>query len=374
MTGFQSAAFKLKTFKKSLSLELISTAGGVFLILLGIVVAQRAGNLIRLVSKGILPNDAIGTLLGFNMVKFLPMILSLAIFLAVLLTLTRWHRDSEMVIWFGSGLGLNQFIRPILSFAMPVIIIITLLSMLVMPWATQKAEEYRVQLKNRDELASVSPGVFKESRSGDRIYFVESFDKLGYEVKNIFVQSTQHQKTGVIVASSGSRQKESNGDNFLVLEQGRRYQSKPNSAEVSTTEFERYAIRIETKEAAPEANSTQAKPTQSLLNDNASADKAELQWRLAIPVSALVLVLLALPLSFVDPRAGRSLNVMFAILIFIIYNNALSIFQAWITQDRISPIVGLWPVHFFFLLLTLYMFYRRNHLLPLLPQLFKKKH
>lgn len=366
--------FNLKTFKKSLSLELISTAGGVFLILLGIVIAQRAGNLIRLVSKGILPNDAIGTLLGFNMVKFLPMILSLAIFLAVLLTLTRWHRDSEMVIWFGSGLGLNQFIRPILGFALPVIVIITLLSLLVMPWATQKAEEYRVQLKNRDELSSVSPGVFKESRSGDRIYFVESFDKLGFEVKNVFVQSTQHQKVGVIVAGSGSRQKEENGDNFLVLEKGRRYQSKPDSAEVSNTEFERYAIRIETKEAAPEANSTQAKPTQSLLTDNASADKAELQWRLAIPISAFVLVLLALPLSFVDPRAGRSLNIMFAILIFIIYNNALSIFQAWITQDRLSSAIGLWPVHIAFLLLTFYMFYRRNHLLPLIPQLFKKKY
>lgn len=344
------------------------------LILMGIVIAQRAGNLLRLVSKGILPNDAIGTLLGFNMVQFLPMILSLTIFLAVLLTLTRWHRDSEMVIWFGSGLGLNQFIRPILSFATPIILIITLLSLMVMPWATQKAEEYRVQLKNRDEFSTVSPGVFKESRAGDRVFFVESFDKLGYEVKNVFIQSTQHQKVGVIVSSKGSRQNEENGDNFLVLEQGRRYQSLPNSAEVSTTEFERYAIRIETKEATPDNSSTQAKPTQSLFADNASADKAELQWRLAIPISAFVLVLLALPLSFVDPRAGRSLNVMFAILIFIIYNNALSIFQAWITQDRISALIGLWPVHGFFLLLTFYMFYRRNHLLPLMPKFFKKKY
>lgn len=340
---------------------------------MGIVIAQRASNLLRLVAKGILPNDALGTLLGFNMIKFLPMIFSLAIFLAVLLTLTRWHRDSEMVVWFGSGLGLNQFIRPILSFATPVIIVITLLSLLVMPWAIQKAEEYRVQLKNRDEFATVSPGVFKESRTGDRVYYVESFDNLGNEVKNVFVQSKQHNKIGVIVASKGSRFQAENGDNFLVLDQGRRYQTKPNSVEISTTEFERYAIRIETKEAAPDSDSTQAKPTETLLSDNTSADKAELQWRLAIPISAFVLVLLALPLSFVDPRAGRSPNIMFAVLIFIIYNNALSIFQAWITQDKISAMVGLWPVHGFFLLLTFYMFYRRNHLLPLMPLFLKKK-
>jgi lipopolysaccharide export system permease protein len=364
----------LKIFKKSLASELISTAGGIFLILIGIVVAQRAAYLVRSVVVGFIPNDAIGTLLGFNMVRFLPMILSLAIFLSVLLTLTRWHRDSEMVIWFSSGLGLNKWIKPILSFAIPVIVIITILSMIVMPWAIEKGEEYKTQLKNRDDLSSISPGVFKESRDGDRIYFVESFDQLGYQVKNIFVQSTQHQKTGIIVSAYGSRQKQENGDNFLVMEKGRRYESKPNSAEVSTTEFERYAIRIETKETTVEPSTTKSKPTTKLITENTPTSHAELQWRLAIPISAFILVLLAIPLSFVDPRAGRSLNMMFALLIFVIYNNVLSVFQAWVSQGRISPLIGLWPVHGFFLLFTFYLFYRRNHLLPLIPQLFKKKH
>lgn len=339
-----------------------------FFILIGIVIAQRAGYLVQLAAKGILPNDAIQTLLGFNMVKFLPMILSLSIFLSVLLTLTRWHRDSEMVIWFSAGLGLNRWIRPILTFAVPVIAVILILSLWVMPWATQKGQDYKVQLKSRDELSSISPGVFKESNSGERVYFVESFDELGNVVKNIFVQSIQHQKTGVIVASAGRRVKEKNGDNFLVLEKGRRYEGKPNSAEVSTTEFEGYAVRVLAKEAAPEPYTRQAISTQQLLQENNSGNNAEFQWRLAIPLSALILAILAIPLSFVDPRAGRSLNLIFALLIYIIYNNILSIFQAWVTQGRLSPLIGLWPVHLFFLLFTLYLFYRRNHLLPLLPR------
>ncbi len=322
----------------------------------------------QLAAKGILPNDAINTLLGFNMVKFLPMILSLSIFLAVLLTLTRWHRDSEMVVWFSSGLSITQWIRPILTFAIPVIVVITLLSLLVMPWAIQKGQDYRVQLKSRDELSSITPGVFKESNSGDRVYFIESFDELGNVVKNIFVQSTQHQKTGVVVASLGSREKVKNGDNFLVMEKGRRYEGKPNSAEISTTEFERYAIRIQTKEAAPEPYTRQAISTKQLLQNTDSGNKAELQWRMAIPISALVLVLLAIPLSFVDPRAGRSLNLIFAIVIYIIYNNILSIFQAWVTQGRLNAMIGLWPVHLIFLMLAFYLFYRRTHLLPLMPK------
>jgi lipopolysaccharide export system permease protein len=362
----------LKLFNKSLSQELISTAGATFLVLIGIVIAQRAGFLVRIAAKGWIPNDAITTMLGFNMIKFLPMILSLTIFLSVLLTLTRWHRDSEMVIWFSSGLGIARWIRPILKFALPVVIVIALLSFLVMPWATQKVEDYRVQLKSRDELSAISPGVFKESNNAERIYFVESFDQLGNVVKNVFVQSTQHQKTGVIVASQGTRIKAENGDNFLELQNGRRYESKPNSPEVSTTEFERYAVRVETKEVAREPDNADALSTTLLVKSDNLKHKAELQWRLAIPISAIVLVLLAIPLSFVDPRAGRSLNLMFAVLIYVIYSNMLSIFQAWVTQGKIHYWIGLWPAHILFVLLAVYLYYRRTYLLPVLPKIFSR--
>lgn len=345
----------------------MSSAAAIFLIVLGIVVAQRAGNIVRQVSRGILPNDAIGTILTFSLIKLMPMVLSLAVFLAVLMTLTRWHRDSEMVIWFGAGLGLKQWVVPILRLLSPMILIITLLSLFVMPWATDKAEAYRQQLKKRDELSSLSPGTFKESRGGDRIYFIESFDRLGYEVKNIFVQTYEKEKTGIITARNGRRYKSPNGDNFIVLEHGHRYETTPSTLEVSTTEFERYDIRLETKESTPDPTTTQAKPTKALIDDASSADHAELQWRLAIPISAIILVLMAIPLSFVNPRAGRSLNMMFAVLIFIVYNNILSIFQAWVTQGKISHMVGLWPVHALFLVLTIYLYYRRHHLKPLLP-------
>lgn len=357
-------------FKRSLLQELISTATGAFLILVGIVIAQRAGNLIRLAAKGILPNDAITTMLGFNMVKFLPMLLSLTLFLAVLMTLSRWYRDSEMVIWFSAGLSLNNWIRPVMMFTIPVIVVITALSLFIMPWATHKAEDYSTQLKSRDDLASISPGVFKESKHADRVFFIESFDELGNIVKNIFVQSIQHQKLGIIIAEKGSRYVEKNGDHFLLMEKGRRYEGMRGTAEFSTTEFERYAIRVENNEVKQEPPSIQTKSSHQLLSNGTNADKAELQWRLAIPISALILTLLAIPLSALDPRAGRSANFVLALIIYMIYNNLLSIMQAWVSQGKVHEIIGLWPVHALFLLLTIYMFYRRSRQLPILPNVF----
>ncbi len=354
-------------FRRSLQQELISTAVGALLILIGIVVAQRTGNLIRLAAKGILPNDAIGTMLGFNLIKFMPMILSLTLFLAILMTLSRWYRDSEMVIWFSSGLSINSWIRPVLTFVGPVIVFISILSLFVMPWASNKGEQYLTQLKNRDELASISPGVFKESSNGERVFFIESFDELGNVVKNIFVQSMQHQKLGIVVAAQGSRYVEKNGDHFLLMQNGRRYQGVPGTAEFSTTEFEKYAIRVEAKEAKKEPPSAQSKSSSELLQTKDNSSNAELQWRLAIPISALILALLAIPLSALDPRAGRSANFALAIIIYIIYNNLLSIFQAWVVRGQISAALGLWPVHLLFLVLTIYLFYRRTLQLPILP-------
>ena len=354
-------------FRRSLLQELVSTATGAFLILVGIVIAQRAGYLIQLAAKGILPNDAITTLLGFNMVKFLPMLLSLTLFLSILMTLSRWYRDSEMVIWFSAGLSINSWIRPVMTFAIPVIALISILSLLIMPWATNKGDDFRTQLESRDDLASISPGVFKESSSAERVFFIESFDELGNIVKNIFVQSIQHQKLGIIVASEGRRMAEKNGDNFLIMQHGRRYQGTRGTADFSTTEFEKYAIRVEPAEVKQEPIRTMSKSTKELFLSTNNANSAELQWRLAIPISALILGLLAIPLSAVDPRAGRSANFALALVIYMIYNNLLSIMQAWVTQGKVYASVGLWPVHLLFLTLTIYMFYRRTLQLPILP-------
>jgi lipopolysaccharide export system permease protein len=278
-----------------------------------------------------------------------------------------------MIIWFSSGQGLYAWIRPILSFTTPVIILIAMLSLLVTPWATNKSGEYKTQLKKQDELATITPGVFKESKHANRVYFVESFNQLGASVNNIFIQSVQHQKLGVIVARQGHRETMSNHDDFLIMEQGRRYETTPETAEFSSTTFEKYAVRLEAKETKEvPVTPIQAISSDKLLSQRSPANNAEIQGRISTPISALILVFLAIPLSFVDPRSGRSGNIAMAILIYIIYNNLISITQAWLVQGKLNPMVGLWPVHLLFLSLTIYLFYRRAFQLPILPRLWLK--
>lgn len=355
-------------FKRTLLLELFSTALSSFVVLLGIMVAQRITNYLGYAARGSVASDAIGALLGFSLLKFLPLLLTLTVFIAVLMTLSRWHRDSEMVVWFTSGQGIYALIRPVLAFATPIIAIIALLSMFVSPWATQKGIDFREQMESKDEFSAMAPGVFKESKNAERVFFVESFSSLQHKVNHIFVQSSQHEKLGIMVAQEGSQATEKNGDTFLTLVNGHRYEGKPNTPEFGVMEFERYTLRVEPAEAKHEPPSPKSTSSLQLFQERSPDNNAELQWRLSLPISAFLLVLLAIPLSFVDPRAGRSANMIMALLVYIIYNNFLSILQSWVARGKLSPLIGLWPAHAAFLLLFVYLFYRRLFLLPLLPR------
>ena len=354
-------------FKTSLTKELFYTSLSTILILAGVVIAQRSVYIFRLAAKGIIPNDAIDTILVFNLLKHLPLLLSLTLFLTVLITLTRWYKDSEMVIWFSSGMGLSSFIKPIIMFSLPIIILITALSFYISPWAVHKAEEFKKGLKSRDELATITPGVFKESQSDNRIFYVEGFSELGNIVKNIFVQSVQNGKLGIVIANEGVREENKRGEDYIIMKEGRRYEGQSNSQEFSTTYFKEYGILIEKE--APKIISVgevyEAKSTLELLASESSRYKAELYWRLSLPISALLLVFLAIPLSVINPRSGRSANIILALLLFVIYNNLLGVSHSIVSISKTTILYGLWPVHLSFATIAIYLFYRRSLNLPL---------
>lgn len=346
-------------FRSSLLRELATSAAATFLVLLGISITTQLVRLLGQAASGQITSTGVVALLGFTLVGYLPILLSVTLFIAVLMTLTRSYRDSEMVVWFSCGQGLTSWVRPVLTFALPLVLTIATLSLLLSPWAVEKAEEFRRQMDSRDDVAQVTPGVFHESRRADRVYLVEEVAGRSNLVANVFVSSTQHGKLGVMVAQSGFQETAANGDRFLVLQNGRRYEGAPGSTEYKIFEFERYAMRIEMADAAARAPTTKMMPTLDLLRDPTPRNLGELSWRVGLPASALILCLLAIPLSFVNPRAGRSMNIVLAILVYMVYSNVLSIMQATIAQDRINVFAGMWGVHAGMLLLLAAMFYRR---------------
>jgi lipopolysaccharide export system permease protein len=356
-------------FHKTLLREMTSTALATFLVLLGIVLATQLVRLLALAAGGAITSTSVIALLGLTLIGFLPTLLSLTLFVSVLMTISRAYRDSEMVVWFCSGVSLTRWVRPVLMFALPLVFTIGVLGFALSPWAAGKAEDYRKILDSRDDASAISPGVFRESRQADRVYFVEKVSTSDNHLANVFVGSTQHGKTGVMVAQQGFQEIAPNGDRFLVLMNGHRYEGEPGHADFKIYEFERYAVRIEMREAI-RAPGTKNMQTLDLIEQGKPRHLGELSWRIGLPLSALLLALLAIPLAFVNPRAGRSMHLILAVLVYMIYVNLLSVIQASIAQSRLHIVPGLLLLHTTVALLLLALFYRRLSVFSL-ARLFK---
>ena len=354
-------------FHRAVVREFANTALATFFVLLGITLTTQLVKLLGQAAKGIITPTGLMALLGFTVVNYLPVLLSLTAFIAVLLTLMRSYRDSEMVVWFSSGLSLTRFIRPVLMFAVPLVITIAVVSLVLAPWAVSKSEDLRRLMDSRDEVAAITPGVFRESNRSDRVYFVEEISGADNMVGNVFVSGTQHQKLGVMVAQRGFTERAENGDRFLVLLDGRRYEGSPGAADYRIYEFKRYAMRIDIGGLAERAPTSKSLSSLELVSDPTARNMSELSWRIGVPLRALILALLAIPLSFVNPRSGRSLNLVLALLLYMTYSNVMSIAQAWIAQGRMN-LAGAMSIHVVMTAVLLIFFYRRLSTTPLLAR------
>jgi lipopolysaccharide export system permease protein len=349
-------------FLRAAQREFAQTAIAVFVALFAIMLTTQLIRLLGQAAGGATASEAVAALLGFSAINYLPVLLSLTLFIAILLSLSRVYRDSEMAVWFSCGVPLTQWIRPVLRFALPVVAVIAVLALFLTPWANDKREDYQERMDQRGDVARVSPGAFRESASGDRIFFVESVSDENGEnsrVKNVFINSIQHGREGVMVAANGHTMVAENGDKFVVLTNGRRYEGEPGSNEHRIMEFASYAIRMETKENKQIERAARNLSTFELVSNWIPLNKGELLWRIGIPLSALTLALLAIPLSFVNPRAGRTSNLLFALLTFMVYSNLLSVSRAWVVQGKIPFGVGVWAVHVLMFVVLVAMFWKR---------------
>ncbi len=346
-------------FQRSLTREFSAIGGAVIGVLVAITVVQQLVLLLRRATQGVVEPEAVIALLGFSLLGYLPVLLALALFIGVLLTLTRSYRDSEMPIWFSSGLSIVAWVQPVLKFGIPIVLLTGLLSFFLTPWALSESAEYLRILKSKDDIARLSPGSFIESPGSNQVFFIDKTSDKESELNTIFAQYVQGERTGVVVAEKGYQEITPKGEKFLVLEHGRRYEGTPGALDFRIVDFERQKIRIEAREAKAEDPNSRRLSTWALITNPTAEGMAELHWRIALPVAALILALMAIPLSFVNPRSGASWNLILAMLTFFLYYNLLKIFEAWTSQGQIPVWLGLWPVHIGMIATLLVLFSRQ---------------
>ena len=347
-------------YRRALTREMGLTTGAVLTVLVAIALVVLFIRLLGDVARGELANEAVFAFLGFSLLYFLPVLMTIALFAGVLLPLSRMWRDSEMIIWFNAGLSLTQWMRPVLTFAVPFSLVILLLTLVLNPWLQTKKSEYRQDLRSRSESTLIAPGLFAESGTSQRVYYVESLNPLTGIVRNVFMQSRIDGQLGLVVAREGSHTQLPDGSRYLVFKEGRRYEGTPGQLDYRIVQFERYWMRLDPVATGDQVTSIRQASVNELLADATPPARAELLWRLGVPVSALILAVMAIPLSYVNTRARRSYGLVIALLLYFVYNNLLSLSQAWVAQSKLNPWAGMLSSHLLMLLAVVALFYLRT--------------
>lgn len=353
----------LMIFRRSLVSELANTAGAVFTVIFSIVLTIGLVRILGMAAGGRIDSGTVVEMVVYQALVNLAPLLAVSLFIAVLMTLTRSWLDSEMVVWFSSGgISLTAWIRPVLRFSIPIIILIAALSVVISPWAKGQSNMNREVYAQRDDVERLAPGRFTEISGGDQVFFIEEVSDDGLSVKNVFLTETRTDKQMVVVADSGNIFVNEDGDRYVVLHDGRRYEASAGSGEYRITDFETYALRIDVKpERAIQMTEVDTQPLPMLMaHSNDPEVKAELFWRISWPIAALNLILIAIPLSFTNPRAGRSLNMAVALLLFVLYLNGISVGETWVRQQTMSLPVALIVLNGAFSLFALVLFLRRT--------------
>ena len=331
-------------FHSSLRKELARSFGATLIVLVTIVMTMMLIRTLGQASQGSVNPSEVGLVMGFTMLGHLPTVLTMSLFIASVGTLSRMYLESEMVIWLASGQGLRTFLKPMLRFAWPMLLVVSLLVLVVWPWSNQQISELKERFERRGDLERVSPGQFQESASGLRVFFVDKDSVENKEGKNVFISSSDHGKQAM-TSSKGGRIELVNDERFLILNVGQRVEQTMGESDLKVSEFKVYGTRIGQDVKAATEPPPKATNTLRLIQNPTPNNLGELAWRLGLAMAALNLLVIALAVTSANPRVGRGGNLALALFIFVVYYNFINLGQSWISSGKFALIPFLLVLH-----------------------------
>ncbi|HWH82669.1 MAG TPA: LPS export ABC transporter permease LptF [Burkholderiaceae bacterium] len=323
-------------FDSTLRRDLARNFGATLVVILTIVLTMMLIRTLGLAAGGqVAPQDVV-LLLGYIALGHLPTMLALSLFIAVVATLARMYRESEMTIWFASGVGLTRFVRPVLRVCWPVLLVIGVLALFVWPWQNQRGVELKERFERRSDLSRVAPGQFQTSSDGTRVFFIERDPTDSRTGRNVFILTSLPGAESVTSARSG-RVELLGDDRFLTLSRGQRNEENLATGDKTLARFEAYSARAGERVISGMDNlPPKARNTFELLLDPTPRHQGELVWRLGLLLGAANMVLLGVGLSASNPRRASNWNLLFALMSFAIYYNVINLSQAWVAAGKIG--------------------------------------
>lgn len=305
---------------KYLIKETLKSQLAILFILLVIFLAQQLVRVLGSAVNGNVPVDVILPLLGLGMPTMAQLMLPLSLFLALLLTLGRLYSESEITVMQACGIGPNALVKVGLILSIVTAAIAAYNSLYLTPWALKKQVEVVENAKANPSASAITPGQFISSNNGNFVLFVDKVK--GDQLSDIYLFQTRQVgkvKPSVIVAEQGNFSTEKDGSQTLALKNGERFEGSAVLPEFRVTHFQDYLAFLAFNPAKAEEADLDMQDSNALLKNSSANAKAELQWRISLFLAVPLMMLIAIPLSKVNPRQGRFAKIIPALLLYLIY-------------------------------------------------------
>ncbi len=341
--------------------EMLLTWLAVLLVLLVIMTGNVLARSLSRVTDGAIDADVLLLFVGVKSIGLLVTLIPLALYLGILLAHGRFYRDNEMAVMQACGYGWRDLLRPTILIGLLAVLVIAALTVFAAPWAARYEQELKQAMRERSAVSLLTPGRFIESSDGSLVFFVRSADPATETFQDVFLHRKVEGQPARVDTSASARYRrdEATGDEYIELVDGQTSIGGPGDAEWTVTRFgSQSVLRPHEDPEAPRLR-TKGKALSQLIGSDALADRAELQWRVSLPLGALLLAILAVPLAYTSPRQGRFGKIGLAILVYIPFANMLSLARKWIASGAMPAWIGLWPVHLAMLVIILWLLGRR---------------
>ncbi|MEN8168833.1 MAG: LPS export ABC transporter permease LptF [Pseudomonadota bacterium] len=348
--------------------EIALTFFAVSLLLLVMFFSSTFIRLLTETLEGDYPVRILFTLFALKGVGNIVFILPFAFFIAVLLTLGRLYKDNEIVALIACGAGPDRLFSAVATLAVMVALGVGFLALFFAPWAEEQSSQLLDEAGAHKEIQGIIPGRFNSFGANSPTIYVERYNAETKSLHGLFVHGIdakggKGKEQYLLSAASAYEQIDpETGGRYLVLQDGYRYDGVLGRRDYRITHFAEHGIRIQSQAVVASSRPRYAVSSANLLSSDESADIAELHWRLAMPISTILLALLAIPLSKSSPRRGRYAGLFIGILVFVVYNNFLTVGRTALGKGEVPGLVGLWWVHALLLILLGSLVWRQQRL------------
>lgn len=296
------------------------------------------------------------SMLGWQVLLYLPeairTVAPLGVMLGVMLAMGQLHNDGELTMLTAVGMTPRAKLRTGLFFGICAAAIILVLSGWLLPAAKRFEQTLFQQAARSAEFWGLQPGQFTELPEDKGVIYVAELDRQGV-ASEVFVNWRQADQEQVLTSSNGQFRLESDsGERSVTMQQGRRTAVADNGS-MQMLDFSRAQVRLPAPASARRTEQPSAWRWPRLLSNGSLPARAEIHWRVAHALACVILTGIALMLVRYEPRRQTAGRLLLALLIYVLYINLLNLSQVWVSNGRLSPVIGLWWVHAVALLIAL---------------------